>query len=124
MAKGRRGGRQASQPHQGGRRKKDRRRATAAEQELPTAAPGAAGLPSSIMGGGVSVNVPQGGGAVRRPELRRRNRGGPRPESKRTARTLRVAHDFRYVRGDLQWIALTSGISLATVLVAWVALRG
>ncbi len=124
MAKGRRGGRQASQPHQGARRKKDRQRAPAPEQELPTAAPGAAGLPSSIMGGGVSVNIPQGGGAVRRPELRRRNRGGPRPESKRAARNLRVVHDFRYVRGDLHWIALTSGISLVTVLLAWAALRG
>ena len=124
MAKGRRGGRQPNQQQQGRRGKKDHVGAPSAEAPLPTAAPGSAGLPSSIMGGGVSVNVPQGGGGVRRPELRRRNRGGPRPLAERAARGPKVVHDFRYVRGDLHWIAITSGISVVTVLVAWAALRG
>ena len=129
MAKGNRGGRQGGrrggQPHQkGGRRKKDRvQTAAPVEQELPTAAPGSHGLPSSIMGGGISVDVSRGaGGAIRRPELRRRNRGGPRPESERAARA-KVVYDFRYVRADLRWIALTSAASVATVTLAWVVLR-
>jgi hypothetical protein len=95
-----------------------------AGQELPTAAPGSAGLPDSIMGGGVSVNVPRGGGAVRRPDQRRpRNRGGPRPQEERISRSVHVMHDFRYVRGDLQWIALTSAASVVTVVAVWVVLR-
>ena len=83
MAKGKRGGRHGArvggqQPQQGRRRKKDRARAAAPPpQQLPTAAPGSQGLPSSIMGGSTSVDLSQSGArAIRRPEPRRRNRGG------------------------------------------------
>lgn len=131
MAKGNRGGRHGArvggqQGQQGRRRKKERARAAAppAAQELPTAAPGSQGLPSSIMGGGTSVDVSQAGTRpVRRPEQRRRNRGGPRPESERIARGPKVIYDFRYVRADLQWIALTSVASVVVVLASWAALR-
>jgi len=89
-----------------------------------TAAPGAHGLPSSIMGGHASVNLPPlGARAIQRPGQRRRNRGGPRSESERIARGPRVIYDFRYVRADLQWIALTSAAAVGAVLLAWLALR-
>ena len=87
--------------------------AGAPEGELPTAAPGAHGLPSSIMGGHASVNLPPlGARAIQRPGQRRRNRGGPRSEAERIARGPRVIYDFRYVRADLQWIALTSAAAV------------
>ncbi len=131
MAKGKRGGRgggrkAAAPPQQlGGRPRRNRGRGGApAEQELPTAAPGAHGLPSSIMGGHASVDLSRAAaGAIRRPGLRRRNRGGPRTESERIARGPRVIYDFRYVRADLRWIALTSAASVGAVLLAWLALR-
>ena len=86
--------------------------------------PGAHGLPSSIMGGHASVNLPPlGARAIQRPGQRRRNRGGPRSESERIARGPQVIYDFRYVRADLQWIALTSAAAVGAVLLAWLALR-
>ena len=124
---GRAGGRKAAAPPQqlGGRPRRSRGRGGApAEQELPTAAPGAHGLPSSIMGGHASVDLSRAAvGAIRRPGLRRRNRGGPRSESERIARGPRVIYDFRYVHADLRWIALTSVASVGAVLLAWLALR-
>ena len=132
MAKGKRGGR-------GGGRKGRRAapavgRATTAQppvaegrrrsKSCPRRAPGAHGLPSSIMGGHASVDLSRAAaGAIRRPGLRRRNRGGPRTESERIARGPRVIYDFRYVRADLRWIALTSAASVGAVLLAWLALR-
>jgi acyl-coenzyme A thioesterase PaaI-like protein len=66
------------------------------------------------MGGGTSVDLSRAGTrAVQRPDVRRRNRGGPRPEAERIARGPKVVHDFRYVRADLQWIAITSAASLS-----------
>ncbi len=126
MAKGRRGGRpqQARKggnpalPGQRGRKRKER----APLQEMPTAAPGAAKAPagSSVFGGGnISVRtVP----AVQRPQ--QRSRGGPRPESQRRgARGATVVHDFRYVGADLRWIAMTTVVSAALVLILWGAIR-
>ena len=131
MAKGRGGGRPGSRkggvqgPQVGGRKRGGRGgKSPAPEQELPTAAPGSHGLPDSIMGGGVSVDVSRATARpVRRPDAQRRNRGGPRPESERKARGPKVVYDFRYVHADLQWIALTSVASVGAVLIAWLALR-
>ncbi len=138
MAKGKRGGRAggrgggrkggAGPPQLGARPRRNRgggsAPAGAPEGELPTAAPGAHGLPSSIMGGHASVNLPPlGARAIQRPGQRRRNRGGPRSEAERIARGPRVIYDFRYVRADLQWIALTSAAAVGAVLLAWLALR-
>ena len=131
MAKGRGGGRPGGRkggvqgPQVGGRKRGGGGgRGAPAEQELPTAAPGSHGLPASIMGGRVSVDLSRAGTrAVQRPDVRRRNRGGPRPEAERIARGPKVVHDFRYVRADLQWIAITSAASISAVIVAWLALR-
>jgi hypothetical protein len=143
MAKGKRGGRgggraggraggrkgAAGPPQLGGRPRRNRGGGSAPagaapEGELPTAAPGAHGLPSSIMGGHASVNLPPlGARAIQRPGQRRRNRGGPRSEAERIARGPQVIYDFRYVRADLQWIALTSAAAVGAVLIAWLALR-
>ena len=133
MAKGRRGGRGGSGRHSGGsnlpgRRQRKQDRGGGAKAEMaPTAAPGTAQAPatggSSIMGGGVNIDVSRPG-RIRRPDLGQRNRGGPRPESeRRAARGPAVVHDFRYVRSDLQWIALTSAASLGLVAVLWAVLR-
>ncbi len=127
MAKGRRGGRpqQARKgggnptlPGQRGRKRKEH----APQREIPTAAPGAADAPagSSVFGGGsISVRTVPG---VQRPQ--QRSRGGPRPESQRRgARAAAVVHDFRYVGADLRWIAITTVVSAALVLILWGAIR-
>lgn len=126
MAKGHRGGRpqqgrkggNPSLPGQRGRKRKEH----APQREIPTAAPGAADAPagSSVFGGGnISVRTTP---AVQRPQ--QRNRGGPRPESqRRRARGATVVHDFRYVGADLRWIAMTTGVSVALVLILWGAIR-
>ena len=75
-----------------------------------------------MMGGGVSIND-RATGTVHRPELRQRNRGGPRPEAERRRRGPSAVYDFAHVRSDVQWIGLTSGVSLVVVLLFWVALR-
>ena len=43
--------------------------------------------------------------------------------SGRASRRLAMAHDFRYVRGDMRWIALTTSVSVAVLLVLWAAIR-
>lgn len=126
MAKGRRGGRpqQARKggnpalPGQRGRKRKEH----APQREIPTAAPGAADAPagSSLFGGGnLAVRTVPG---VQRPQ--QRSRGGPRSEpQRRGARGATVMHDFRYVGADLRWIALTTVVSAAVVLILWAAIR-
>ncbi len=127
MARGQRGGRPAQGRRSGkgstlpGRRGKKRKGGRAPQDELPTAAPGAAETPvgSSIFGG--TVAAPRAPG-VQRPQ--QRSRGGPRqgPE-RRSSRRLPLVHDFRYVGSDLRWIGMTTVASGALVLILWVALR-
>ena len=130
MAKGRQGGRggpggRGAGRNLPGRRQRKKERGSGKGEALPTAEPGSAQAPtaggSSIIGGSVNIDVSR---RVRRPDVRQRNRGGPRPEAERRAgRRLAVVHDFRYVRSDLQWIALTSAASLGLVAILWVILR-
>ena len=129
MAKGQRGrgGRQRNiQPtapqraQQRPSRRRSRGGAEAGAEELPTAAPGSAGLPGgSAFGGSVTANAP----AIARP-VEKRSRGGPRSRAERhRLRGAAVVYDFRYVPSDLRWISLTTVASVALVLILWAVIR-
>ena len=132
MARGGRGGAQS-----GGKRgnagvpgQRPRKQGGGAGDTLPTAMPGAANAPAGMTGapgaGGSSIF---GGalGGVQRPEPRARRAsrgGGPRNrDDRRAAQRIAAIYDFRYVRPDLRWIGLTTVVSTALIVLAWVLVR-
>ncbi len=118
MARGQRRGRGGANRQQQAARPQGHRGQRARGDLLPTAQAGAAQAPvgASLSGNIQQPTAPAGQRSAGGP---RGNASGAHTRRDRRARAAAAMHDFHYVRGDLKWVAITTGASVGMVLALW-----